>query len=363
MRIQIIQIAVVLSALLVSGHLKATSLSYLVSSADAIVVGTESAAVQAGDTATFYLNVERVFTGPIPVGATVNVTWQKAKTGVPDGSPVFRGIWFLKQSTNGGWDCLPAGTIGKVTFFPDLSLPVSQEPLPAQLAYDASSTGLTDQIILETAAGTPRANRRLFLQVLPQPYSQGALQAFRYLASSTAEDQMLLGITALVEAGDTSGLLSAEKLSGTLTLGNPGADIATGIQVRFRNADPVAVAALGRMATSSEASALMQNAAAQALVAIHSQTTVPWFGLLLTAPSPQMQIYGAQGLSYFVNGVGIPTVETMSSLEFLNNRQPSPYRTADTDRNIGFPTGQPEAFIQFWQTWWQTHPELHTSTQ
>lgn len=352
------QMAVVLAAFLVSGPLEATSLSSLISSADAIVVGTETAPIEVGNTVSFYLTVERTFAGAIPVGANINVTWNAAN-GLRGASTSYRGIWFLKKSANGDWDCLPAGTVGKVTFFPDLSLPVSQGPLPAQLAYDPNATALADQITLEAAGGVPHGNPRVLLEVLSPPFSQAALQAFRYLSSSTSSSQMLLGITALVEAGDTNGLLSAEKLSGGLAAGNPGADmVASAIKVQFRNPDPLAVAALGRMATSNEASALMQDAAAQALTAIHSKAAVPWLGILLTESSAQMQIYGAQGLSYFVNGVGIPTVQSMRTLDHLNNRQPTQYRTAETDQHIGYASGQASSFVQYWQAWWAQHPEL-----
>jgi hypothetical protein len=354
------QAAMVLAAaLFAANHLQATNLSTLIRASDAIVVGTEPLPVEAGNAVSFYLTVERVLTGSVPVGSALSVTWT-TNQGLQGASGSYRGIWFLKKSADGSWSCLPAGTIGMLTFFPDLSLPVSQAPLPPQLAYDAGATALADQVILEMAAAPPRANSRLLFEVVPRPFSQGALQAFRYLAASPEADRMLLGVTALVEAGDTNGLLLAEKASADLANSAPGADLlATTIKVRFRNPDPLAIAALGRMATAVGTPSLMQNAAAQALVAIHSQDDVPWLGSLLSSSSPQMQIYGAQGLSYFANGVGIPAVETMKSLDHLNKRQPSPYHTSETDRHIGFRAGDQTPFIQYWLDWWQAHPEIH----
>lgn len=354
-----IQAVLGLSVLLFSAHLEATSLSLLISSADAIVVGTESSPLETASGVGFYIDVERVFTGAIPVGARVNVTWKGSLRGASAG---YRGIWFLKKSADNAWDCLPAGTLGHVTFHPDLSLPVSQGPLPGALAYDASSTPLADQLSLEAAAGMPRSDAGILLSVANQPYSQAALRAFRYLASSGRQDQMLAGVTALSEAGDPDALLSAEKISGTLTTAVPGADTLAGtIKVRFRNPDPVAVAALGRMATSTEASPLLQDASAQALAAIHSQTALPWLGLLVMGSSPQLQIQGALGLSYFVNGLGIPTAETLRTLDHLNNLHPSVYRTEETDKHIGFVPGQQAPFIQYWRGWWQAHPELQVA--
>lgn len=345
----------------VAASLSAMPLASLISGADAIVVGTESAPIQVGKAVSFHLQVERVFSGDVQPGAAINVVWNaRTPVEVPEGSPSVRGIWFLHKAAGGDWECIPAGTSGNAEFFPEVSLPVSAGALPGQLAYDVGTTALADQIILEMAGGNSRPNARMILGLAAGMNSPGAFQAFRYLATSQSNDQMLVGLAGLIQAGDPNGLLSAETLSGRLTASSPGADlIASSIKLHFRSTDPSAVAALGRMATSSNASSLLQDASAAALAAIHSLSAVPWLGLLLTSSSNQQQIYGAQGLSYFVNGVGIATPQTMPTLDHLNKRQANPYRTHETDQHIGYPTGQPEPFIQYWQGWWEQHPELH----
>ena len=342
----------------------AAPLATLLSKADAIVIGTESSLVETGKTVTFYLNVDRVFRGEIGVGATVNVVWNpRFGSGLPDGSPSYRGIWFLRKTEGGKWECLPAGSSGNAEFFPELSLPVSNAPLPEELRYDASTTALADQIILETAAGSPRPNRRMILNVIADLKSPAILRAFRQLAKSPDDDQALLGIIGLIESGDPSGLLFAEEKAARLRIGTPGADlVASTIKLQFRNPDPIGIAALGRMATSASASPLIQETSAQALAAIHTATAVTWLGGLLRSPTASMQVYGAQGLSFFVNGVGIPTPETTPTLDHLNRRQPSAYRTAETDQNLGYKPGQAEQFVKYWQLWWESHPELHSST-
>lgn len=353
--------ALLLCGMVIVQALCAAPLTSLISRADAIVVGTESAPIQVGTTVSFYLNVERVFTGNLQVGSTVNVVWNtRTNVGLPDGSPSFRGIWFLRMGADGNWQCIPAGSTGNAEFFPDLSLPAAERPLPPQLAYDANTTDLADRIILEMAGGSPRPNPRMILGVIPNANSLGTLRAFRYLAASQSEELSVVGLTGLIEAGETEGILSTEAALVRLNTGVTGSDlVASAIKLHFRNSDPVAVASLGRMATSGNSSSLIQSAAAQALVAIHSVAAVPWLGSLLNASSTEMQTYGAQGLSYFVNGVGIPTSQNMPSLSHLNQRQPSLYRTPDTDQHIGYPTGQSASFIQFWKNWWEQHPELH----
>jgi hypothetical protein len=154
-------------------------------------------------------------------------------------------------------------------------------------------------------------------------------------------------------------LLQAEKTMANLAPEDSNAGVlASAIFTAFRTPDPEAVASLGRMA-SGKGSPKLKAAAAAALAAIHSADAVPWLGSLLSDPQQQVQIYGAQGLSFFANGAGIPTSETTKQLTHLNQRQPTSYRTAETDRHIGPVTGQPEPFLDFWRGWWQQHPELH----
>lgn len=274
------------------------------------------------------------------------------------GSPSHRGIWFLRKAPDGNWECLPALSSGNAEFFPELSLPVSDLRLPPQLSYDAATTPLADQIVLEATAGRPRANPRALLAVVGGMSSPGSLQAFRYLAGSQSQDQAILGLIGLMEAGDTGGLLSAETLVGGLAAGAPTVPMVASAVQFFRSSDPVAVASLGRMATSGQVPASMQKAAASALAAIHSAAAVPWLGVLLNNSSTEMQVFGARGLSYFANGVGIPTPQTMPGLDHLNQRQPSSYETLETDRHMGYKTGEAGPFILFWKNWWSQHPEL-----
>jgi hypothetical protein len=340
--------------------LSATSLSVLVSTSDAIVVGTESAATKVGSVIAFNLNVERAFSGGLQSGATLHVVWNvRRAANLPDGSPSYRGIWFLKADPNGKWDCISTGASGNAEFFPDLSLPVPEGQLPSQLAYDPASTSVLDQIILETAAGTPRSNSKMMLDVLSEVNTAASRRAFRYLAASQSSDQSTLGIAGLIRAGDTGGLLAAEALAANLTEGTPGADwIASSIKLFFRSTDAAAISSLARMATSGAVSSLMQDGAAQALVAIHSAAALPAVRSLLNSSSPAMQLYGAKGLSYFVNGVDIPTPQGIPTLSHLNQRRPSAYRTPDTDQHIGYVPGQEGQFVQYWKTWLGGHPEI-----
>jgi hypothetical protein len=92
----------------------------------------------------------------------------------------------------------------------------------------------------------------------------------------------------------------------------------------------------------------------------YSPAALPYLGLLVTGPSASLQLPAAQGISYFVNGVGVVTPQSAASMSYLGSGQPSVYYTADTKSHLGYRTGQEASFIAYWQGWWQQHPELHT---
>jgi hypothetical protein len=342
--------------------LRGASLVQLVPQSDAIVVGTQSAVARSGDAVTFNLAVERVFKGNLGVGSVVGVTWSSTRSAAAHwaGSPSYRGIWFLQQAPGGGWACIPAASIGNRTTVADLPFPVSTGPLPAALAYDPSNTALTDQLALEIAATQP-ANPAVVLYALAGGSSASALQALRYVAANRSGDLGLIGLAGLIEQNDVPTMLQVEQMAGALDMTSYGARaLAASISIVFRNPDPSGVASLGRIATSPTAPAKLQEAATEALRAIHSPAALPYLGLLVTSNSASLQLPAAQGISYFVNGVGVVTPQSAASMSYLGSGQPSVYYTADTKSHLGYRTGQEASFIAYWQGWWQQHPELHT---
>ena len=291
----------------------------------------------------------------------LSVTWDgQHGAGAWTGSPPQHGIWFLQQGTGGVWLCIPAASSGNVVFFTDLPLPVSAGTLPAGLSYDPTATALTDQLVLEVAATQPR-DPSLILRLVGGLGSAAVSQAFRYLAGNQSGDLQLAGLSGLIALGDIPTLLQLEQTAAAIDFSGYGGHLVTlSVGASYLITDPTGVASLGRMATSGKMPPQLQQAAANALRTAHTPAAVPYLGLLLSSTSQQMQMYGAQGISFFVNGVGIPTPQTMASLSHLNSRQPSSYSNADTQRNIGPGRGQETAFIAYWQNWWQQHPELHT---
>jgi hypothetical protein len=345
-----------------SGTVSAASLASLVPQSDVIVVGMQSDLAQAGTRgATFSITVERVFQGNVAVGSLLPVTWDGAHgTGVAAGSTPQHGIWFLRQGTGGSWLCIPSASLGNLVLFADLPLPISGGALPAGLAYDPATTSVTDQLVLEVAATQPR-NPSLILWLTGALSSAAVSQAFRYLAGNQSGDFQLAGMTGLIGLGDAPTLLQVEQTAATIDFtSSSGQLLASIIRSGYLNPDPTGVASLGRMATSGTAPPQLQQAAANALRTIHTPSAVPYLGLLLSSASQQIQLYAAQGIAWFVDGVGIPTPQTVASMSYLGSGQQSAYYTTDTQQHIGWTRGQEPAFIAYWQNWWQQHPALHT---
>ena len=340
--------------------LSAASLTYLVPQSDAIVVATQTAVARSGANVTFNLAVERVLKGSVSVGSAIPVTFTSPhQIGSWGGTPSYRGIWFLQQHAGGGWTCLPAASHGNMVHLADLSFPVSSGPLPSELSYDPSSTAPTDQIVFELGAAQP-ADPSLILRATYDVGSPSVHQALQYMAGNRPGDLALVGLAGLIQHGDVPSLMQVEQTAAAIDLASHGGqEVVSAINATFRNADATGVASLGRMATSVGVPAKLQSAAAAALSAIHSPEAVPYLGLLLSGTSAQLQLYGAQGISFFVNGVGIVTPQTMPSMSHLNSRQPSSYYSSDTMRHIGPASNQEASYIAYWQAWWQQHPELH----
>ena len=325
------------------------------------MIGTESAQIQAGNTINFSLAVEWTFSGTLQAGNVIFVTSdpQLPRPVRLDNSTGLRGIWFLKQGDGGNWECIPAAHSGNGTiFFREFPYPVGAGPLPTELAYDDGTTTLSDKLLLEMAAGTAN-NPGLIINAASGLSSTAVLTAFRYYATRPA-DASLIGLAGLVEMGDPNALLQAAGLASSLNSSTGASGRLISAVSLFRGTDPSAAASMGQMAVSIANSPQLRLAAARSLLAIHTAAAVPYLRALLSDQSLQLQVVAAQGLSFFVNGVGVPTAQTMPTLSHLNQRQATAYQTIETQQNLGYPAGGEILFVQYWSAWWNQHQELHT---
>jgi hypothetical protein len=340
--------------------LQAASITTLLKGADAVVIGTESNETQSGNQILFNLDIERVFTGSIQAGQVV-----EARTPNQTANPLmltrqtgYRGIWFLKALDGGGWECAQAWHLGNgpviLEYFAHAA---TNRPLPACLAYDPASTPIADQLLFEIAGGD--FSNGVIMDSSGDMSSPAVARVFHYLEESGTEEQGRFAMAALIGHGDIASLLGAEKIAGSLGDGTGGATYLINAIGNSHLTDPVAIACLGRMATTLSSPSPLRAQAAHALYVIHTADTVPWLGALLSDSFRPLQLTAAMGLSVFVSGVGIQTPATMPTLSHLNQRQPGSYRTVDTDQHLGYAKGQESSFLDYWTSWWGRHPELH----
>jgi hypothetical protein len=123
--------------------------------------------------------------------------------------------------------------------------------------------------------------------------------------------------------GDSNALLQTAALANSLNSATGASGRLVSAVSLVRSSDTSAAASLGQMAVSTSNSAQLRLAAARSLCAVHTAAALPYLGALLTDQSLQLQVVGAQGMSFFANGVGIPTIQTMPTLSHLNQRQPN----------------------------------------
>lgn len=224
----------------------------LIASSDVVVIGTDMAHVKTGTTVSFFINVERVLKGDVWPGIWLPVQWD-SRTEAPiwrDSQKASKGVWFLENSS-GVWKCIPARS-GSVPTLERLFYPVAVEPLPVDLRYD-SSLSVIDQIIIEIAvAEKDRANVMPVIDEAAAGYDSAEVRnAFRYLASHATPRSRALGLAGLVQRGDVEGLLLFEAVQASLAVSPELATVVRDIDIAFRNPDPAAIQALGRLSASA----------------------------------------------------------------------------------------------------------------
>ncbi len=352
-----VSLRIAILAIAASSAVCAASVSNLLQQADAVVIGTQSAAVQMGRVVGFQLSVERVFKGTLAPASVVAVAWDSGTDQkLWSTPPALRGLWFLKAGPQ-GWKPI------ELRFNPshspaDLVFATSAGPLPPALAY-SDETPVAEKLILEIGAGA-QADPTVILDASWDVNSANILNLFRYLSQANSPPLRQVGMAGLIARGDVGGLLQLEREYGSLDGGAASGTAISDVGVKFRNTDPAAVAVLGRLATT-DATPRLKRYAAMALQAMHTNASLPYLAALLDSPDPGLQQYAVQGLGFFANGVGVQTPATMPGLDHLNHRQPTPYRTKETEAYLGFDRKRAAEFVNFWRTWWNAHPELHAT--
>ncbi len=349
-----------LAILALCSPLRATSIPFLLKDATTVVIGTESREIQSGTQIYFDIAVERTLLGEFQPGQVLSAQTSPTllrRVALMD-ERGYRGIWFLKQDVDGKWICIPAAHSGNGFIpFSEFFYPVGSGSAPPELAYDSASTAPADKIVLEMVSGEFK-RPELIINAVSGLNAPAVERALRYLAEKGTGDTKLTVLAALLNLGDLAAIRQVQALSPTLNTQQGAAGGLISAVSLFRNPDPAAIVTLGSIASAAATPLPLRSAAAQAVSAIHTNDAVPWLGKLLADESVAIRLSAARGLSFFANGIGIPTPESMPTLSHLNQRVPTSYATADTQSKLGYTPGGEEAYIAYWTTWWNQHPEL-----
>jgi hypothetical protein len=125
----------------------------------------------------------------------------------------------------------------------------------------------------------------------------------------------------------------------------------------FRDLSPGAVTQLAALA-ANPGFAELRPAAVRALAAIHTREALPALTALLQSGDPDERMSGVSGISSFANGCPAQTPDNVASLEYLQFKNPSPYRTPETIAHFAFrrgPADQEAELVSFWSGWWAAH--------
>ncbi len=164
-----------------------------------------------------------------------------------------------------------------------------------------------------------------------------------------------MGLAGLLARNDPSALTAMVQMN-TSIINDPSFEfVVQTLNDEFRNASPSAVRLLISTATAYWALADLRRAAIRALVAIHSREAIPFIASLLSSADTGEQMSAVIGLSSFANGCPMQTLDNAASMEYLQFKNPSPYRTEQTIAAFAFGPVNADLrrqFVAFWTSWW-----------
>ncbi len=335
-------------------------LTALVKEADAIVVGraTNVTPTPVGLFAT--IKTLRVLKGEIAEGEQVQARWSSSSSLVSAHGPTeVVGAWFLKWGNSGQWQII-SPVVGDVPFSMTylsvasrppggvLSIQSDMNPLEklvCEVASTIQSTGGKSQLATFVASGA-----------FDDVTSAVVRKAWAELAASPDPLLRVLGLQALIRAGDTSGIVRLRADANALNEIVKQPLVAASL-CDVRNPQDAAVVALGNL-TKAGLPAQVRRCAAYSLRAMHTPNTLPILAALLDADAVDLRYEGVLGLASFANALPTQTRTNLASMEFTQPTIKSPFTTEDTLQHS--PT-EPEfrqdemKYVNFWRAWWAVH--------
>ncbi len=189
--------------------------------------------------------------------------------------------------------------------------------------------------------------------------------SFYELLQSPSSELKVFALAGLLERNDPGALIQLATVNPSIEADPDYELVVITLRNSFRSADSTAVHSLGSTATAKWASIELKQAALRALSAIHSKDALPFLAQPLLGTDPDAQMSAVIGISSFANGCPPQTPENVSSMDYMQFRTPSPYRTQASIANFAF--GPVERIrqaelVRFWTDWWMQNRMSLTSS-
>lgn len=177
-----------------------------------------------------------------------------------------------------------------------------------------------------------------------------------YLSSPNAAFQSA-GVAIGLAQGRSDALANLIRLWPSISKDPASLYVVNSLRDSYRDTSPASVRQIADISADSRFAEL-RPAALRALAFIHTKEALPSLAALLESADRNEQMLGVIGLSAFANGCPVQTSDNVVSLEYLQFRDPSPYRTPETIANFAFrrgPAEQEAELISFWRNWWNAN--------
>jgi hypothetical protein len=317
----------------------------LVAASQHIVVGTVVQGTVSGTAVALSIQIERVLKGSLAPEAVVAATGTISEPWQTRAIARHRGIFFLADAGTGPMRLVPIESgylLDERQMF--MHLPDSSTPAAASGAGSDPKERVWLEILGEIEAAPPNEPgglSELIWEYHASP-TPGLRSVFRRWLASGSPELAAIGAQVLLAEGDATALsrIAADPALRSTAVKAHAFD---GLKFYFKNSNPAAVKALGRLASDNSNGMELRIAAASGLARVHTRQALPFLALLLDSPDPTLRTLAVGGLSMFANNVPTGSHEPAAG-EW-------PWRTDDTIAHSAMDGGN----VAFWKSWWGTN--------
>lgn len=323
---------------------------------DSVIVAEVISGRQTGKVATCVLLVSRTIKGSLLPNDRVNVSWN-TWLGFDRNLAGNYGIWHLNQLPSGGWLLRqvdrdkPYVPLQKGVSPVGVTVPTGMPALPQPVTVgDRMAAELVAALQVHTNLSDVGDLASLFLAL---DRTRFVTALYSVLRASPDPELKFIGLSGMLMLNDIAALDEISKNVEEISKVKARHWVLSGIMAR-RDLSPIAIQALGRIASSSDLDA--QFAAAVSLQLLHTRDTLPVLVQLLDSPRQITRETAIRGLSSFVDNLPPETPHNVVNGTASIPQGATPYRTVDTDRYslsrrlLG--KENDTEYVQFWKSWW-----------